>query len=56
MPYPRETFRQGTVGTFGDFVTHQDSDLIELLPLSIKGQQSTDFKVSGGNIKFVRDF
>jgi hypothetical protein len=49
----RKTFNQCTLSTLGYLVTHQDTDLIQLLPLAVKGQQGTDFKVPGGNVKFV---
>ena len=52
----RKALSQCKVCALGDFVTHQDADLIELLPLAIQSQQGTDFKITSGNVKFMRNF
>ncbi len=44
------------MGAFGDLIAHQDADLIQLLPLAIKSQQGSDFKIPGRNVKFMRNF
>ena len=42
-------------GAGGDFVAHQDPDLVQLLPLTIQSQQRADLEVAGGDVEGLRD-
>src|SRR5882724_343133 len=39
-----------------NLVTHEDANLVELLPMAVERKQRPDFKVAGGNIKCAGDF
>src|SRR5215204_1492433 len=43
-----DTFEKSLLGALGDLVSHEDSQLVQLLPLTIESQESADLKVSRG--------
>ena len=44
---------QRLLGTLGNFVPHENADLVQLLPLAIEREQRADFKIPSGDIKTV---
>ena len=49
-------FCKRAVGSFGDFVAHEDANLVELLPLPVQRQQGAYLKVARGNVEPRGDF
>ncbi len=38
------------LGTPGDLISHQDADVINLLPFAIQGKKRADFEIAGCNV------
>lgn len=38
----------------GDFVTHQDAQAVDLLPLDLESQQRTDLEIGGRDVQCLR--
>ena len=50
-----DRFDNGLPSPMGGFRPHQDSNLVELLPLAIEGEQGADLEVSGRDVERLRD-
>ncbi|WP_394757453.1 hypothetical protein, partial [Rhodoferax sp.] len=41
---------QRALGSLTDLVTHEDANLVQLLPLAIQRQQRANLEIAGGNV------
>jgi hypothetical protein len=39
---------EGVFSSPGDFIAHEDADLVGLLPLVFEGEEGADFEIAGG--------
>ena len=50
-----DRFENGLPSPMGGLRPHQDSDLVELLPFAVEGEQGADLEVSGRDVERLRD-
>jgi hypothetical protein len=46
-----DALHQCSLGALGDLVTHEDADLIQLLPFAVQRQQGANLEIASGDVK-----